>query len=149
LTDREPHNLSGGEKRKEALAGALVMDPELLILDEPFEGLDPASRANFIDLLEHLSAERGTTIVMSTHDIDSVPEWADYAYVLAPGGTIVFSGTPAEVFAQADLLAQGNIKPPILAELFAALSRAHVGAPAPALSIDEAVEALVRWKLGE
>ncbi|MDY0087923.1 MAG: ABC transporter ATP-binding protein, partial [Coriobacteriia bacterium] len=59
LKDRVPHNLSGGEKRKVALAGALVMDPELLILDEPFEGLDPASRANFIDLLEHLSAERG------------------------------------------------------------------------------------------
>ncbi len=149
LKSRVPHNLSGGEKRKVALAGALVMEPELLVLDEPFEGLDPASRAGLIDLLERLSAERGMTVVMSTHDIDSVPEMADYAYVLAPGGAIVFSGTPAEVFAQADLLAQGNIKPPILAELFAALGRVEADAPAPALSVKEAVEALVRWRRGE
>ena len=146
LRDRVPHNLSGGEKRKVALAGALVMEPELLVLDEPFEGLDPASRAGLIELLERLSEERGVTIVMSTHDIDSVPEMADYAYVLAPGGAIVFSGTPAEVFAEADLLARGNIKPPILAELFAALARKTADAPQPALSVDEAVESLVRWR---
>jgi cobalt/nickel transport system ATP-binding protein len=146
LHDRVPHNLSGGEKRKVALAGALVMDPELLVLDEPFEGLDPTSRAGLIGLLERLSIERGVTVVMSTHDIDSVPEWADYAYVLAPGGSIVFSGTPAEVFAESDLLARSNIKPPILAELLAALGRVEPDAPASALSVDRAVEALVRWK---
>jgi len=149
LRQRVPHNLSGGEKRKVALAGALVMQPELLVLDEPFEGLDPASRAGLIELLERLSTERGMTIVMSTHDIDSVPEMADYAYVLAPGGTIVLSGTPEQVFARSELLAQGNIKPPILAELFAALGRVEADAPAPALSVDEAVRALVRWRRGE
>jgi len=148
LKGRVPHNLSGGEKRKVALAGALVMEPELLVLDEPFEGLDPTSRAGLIELLDRLATERGVTVVMSTHDIDSVPEMADYAYVLAPGGAIVFSGTPEQVFAQADLLAEGNIKPPILAELFAALSRVEADAPAPALSVDDAVEALVRWKRG-
>ncbi len=149
LRDRVPHNLSGGEKRKVALAGALVMEPELLVLDEPFEGLDPTSRAAFIGLIERISAERGTTVVMSTHDIDSVPEMAEYAYVLAPGGAIVFSGTPEQVFSQADLLAAGNIKPPILAELFTELKRAEPDAPAPALSIEGAVEALVQWRRGE
>ncbi|MBS3957105.1 MAG: ABC transporter ATP-binding protein [Clostridiales bacterium] len=148
LRDRVPHNLSGGEKRKVALAGALVMEPELLVLDEPFEGLDPASRAALIALLEHLSVEKGVTVVMSTHDIDSVPEMADYAYVLAPGGAIVFSGTPEEVFSQAELLAAGNIKPPILAELFAALAREDESAPGPALSVERAVDALVAWKRG-
>ncbi len=146
LKERVPHNLSGGEKRKVALAGALVMEPELLVLDEPFEGLDPASRDGLAALLERLATERGTTVVMSTHDIDSVPELADYAYVLAPGGAIVLSGTPAEVFEKADTLAEGNIKPPILAELFTALGRADAGAPRPALSIDRAVEALLAWK---
>ena len=121
LAARVPHNLSGGEKRKVALAGALVLDPELLVLDEPLEGLDPQSRSELVGLLARLSRERGTTIVMSTHDIDSVPELADQAYVLAPGGRIALSGTPAEVFAHADVLSAGNIKPPILAELFAAL----------------------------
>ncbi len=130
LRDRVPHNLSGGEKRKVAMAGALVMEPELLVLDEPFEGLDPASREMMGDLLRDLAAG-GTTVVMSTHDIDSVPEMADYAYVLAPGGTIALSGTPAEVFAAADLLAAGNIRPPVLAELFLRLRESAAGRAGP------------------
>lgn len=148
LAKRVPHNLSGGEKRKVALAGALVMGPELLVLDEPFEGLDPASRASLIGLLARLSAEEGVTMVMSTHDIDSVPEFADYAYVLAPGGRIVLKGTPAEVFARADIMLEGNIRPPVLAELFAALRVADPGAPEPALTVPEAVLALDAWRRG-
>jgi len=145
LRGRVPHNLSGGEKRKVALAGALVMRPDLLVLDEPFEGLDPASRHMALDLVSGLAAG-GVTVVMSTHDIDAVPELADFAYVLAPGGQIAFSGTPAEVFAEADALARGNIRPPVLAELFAELRKADPDAPPPALSIEDAVESLVRWR---
>lgn len=148
LRDRVPHNLSGGEKRKVAMAGAVVMRPELLVLDEPLEGLDPASRDMMRQLLEQLSAG-GTTIVLSTHDIDAVPELADFAYVLAPGGQIALSGTPEEVFAQAETMSAGNIKPPVLSELFAKLRAADPDAPDPALSVDSAVEALVRWRRGE
>lgn len=146
LAERVPHNLSGGEKRKVALAGALVMDPELLVLDEPFEGLDPASRASLLDLMNSLAREREITIIMSTHDIDSVPEFADYAYVLAPGGEIALAGTPEELFANADVLARGNIEPPILAELFARLKELDDSAPPVALSVAEAVRALAEWK---
>lgn len=149
LAERVPHNLSGGEKRKVALTGALVMEPELLVLDEPFEGLDPASRASLLSLLQVLATERGMTIIMSTHDIDSVPEFADYAYVLAPGGRIALSGTPEELFASPDLLSAGNITPPILAELFARLRERDASAPLPALSVREAVEALAAWKACE
>ena len=148
LADRVPHSLSGGEKRKVALAGALVMEPELLVLDEPFEGLDPKSRAGLIELLERLATERGVTVVLSTHDIDTVPDFADFAYVLAPGGSIVLRGTPAEVFSNADVIAQGNIKPPILAELFARLRERDADAPEPALSVQAAVESLEAWKRG-
>lgn len=146
LADRVPHNLSGGEKRKTALAGALVMDPELLVLDEPFEGLDPKSRTALLALMDRLARERGMTIVMSTHDIDSVPEFADYAYVLAPGGRIALAGTPEELFSHADVLAEGNVTPPILAELFARLRARDASAPAPALSVADAVDALTAWK---
>ncbi len=146
LAARVPHNLSGGEKRKVALAGALVMRPDLLVLDEPFEGLDPTSRTALIALLRTLAEERGVTIVMSTHDIDTVPEFADYAYVLQQGGRIVLKGTPAEVFARVDLMAAGNIRPPILAELFAQLREADPSAPAPALTVEDAVLALGAWK---
>lgn len=148
LADRVPHNLSGGEKRKVALAGALVMSPELLVLDEPFEGLDPLSRGALIDLVENMAHEAGMTVIMSTHDIDAVPELADEAYVLAPGGRIALSGTPEEVFARADVLKEGNIRPPVLAELFSALRRQDPSAPSPALSIGQAADELIRWKQG-
>lgn len=144
LGSRVPHNLSGGEKRKVALAGALVMQPDLLVLDEPFEGLDPRAREELLALLEELAAG-GTTIVMSTHDIDAVPEFADFAYVLAPGGRIVLRGTPDEVFARADVLASSNVRPPILAELLSRLREFDATAPAQALTVDEAATALARW----
>ena len=145
LADRVPHNLSGGEKRKVAMAGALVMEPDLLVLDEPFEGLDPASRQQMIDLLGVL-AQGGTTIVLTTHDIDAVPEFADYAYVLRAGGQIALHGTPEQLFTHAPDIAASNIRPPLLAELFTELKRVDPSAPAPALSIDTAIEALLGWK---
>ncbi len=148
LAARVPHNLSGGEKRKVALAGALVMEPELLVLDEPFEGLDPASRAEFVALVERLSTDRGVTVVMTTHDIDSVHELADYCYVLKPGGEIAIEGTPADVFARADDIARSNIRPPILAELFARLGELDASAPPPEFGVGEAAEALAAWKRG-
>jgi cobalt/nickel transport system ATP-binding protein len=137
LAGRTPHSLSGGEKRKVALAGALVLEPELLLLDEPFEGLDPASRSEIVEILAQLSRERGVSIVLSTHDIDAVGELADYCYVLQRGGTIVLAGTPGEVFAEADLLRESNIRPPILAGLFARL-----GSTQRPLTIGEAAELL-------
>lgn len=147
LASRVPHNLSGGEKRKVALAGALVMEPELLVLDEPFEGLDPASRSELIRIIaEH--AEGGGTVIMSTHDIDTVPEFADYCYVMAAGGAIVLEGTPERVFTNAEVLAAGNIRPPLLAEMFSALRQLDDSAPPPALTIESAARALLEWKRG-
>lgn len=146
LAPRVPHNLSGGEKRKVALAGALVMRPELLVLDEPFEGLDPSSRDSLVALLNGLAAQRGTTVIMATHDIDTVPEFADEAYVLTQGGNLVLKGSPREIFERADELARDNIRPPVLAELFAEIKRRDPEAPGAALSPAAAAEALVEWK---
>ena len=84
LRDKICHYLSGGEKRKVALAGALVMRPELLILDEPFEGLDTRSRGELVSLLNRRNAE-GMTIIMSTHDLNLVAAFADRVYVLSKG----------------------------------------------------------------
>jgi cobalt/nickel transport system ATP-binding protein len=148
LATRVPHNLSGGEKRKVALAGALVMQPELLVLDEPFEGLDPDARAGLIELLHRLTDERGITTVLTTHDIDTVPEFADYVYVLQPGGRIAVKGTPSEVFAQAAAMVASNIRPPVLAELFARMREDDPTVPPAALTVEAAAEALERWKRG-
>ena len=133
LRDKVPHYLSGGEKRKVAIAGALVLEPELLILDEPFEGLDPSSRRAVLALLNRQVRERGMTLIISTHDVNIVAEMADEVFVLTHGGHIVLHGTPAEVFAQTQVLQQSNIEPPILAQLFERLrsdSGADLAVPA-------------------
>ncbi len=118
LADKVPHYLSGGQKRKVALAGALVTDPEMLVLDEPFEGLDPRSRGELVDLLLDLHRERGMTVIVTTHHVDLLPILADTVYVLAEGGRIEAKGTPSEVFARPDLLRESSIEPPALTLLF-------------------------------
>jgi cobalt/nickel transport system ATP-binding protein len=149
LRDKVPHYLSGGEKRKVAIAGALAMEPELLILDEPFEGLDPASRRSVLALVNRLVAERGMTLIVTTHDVNLVPEMADEVYVLARGGRIVLHGTPLDVFLRADELRAANIEPPILAQLFERLAK-QTGTPVvvPA-TLDEATARLLALVGGE
>jgi cobalt/nickel transport system ATP-binding protein len=142
LRDKICHYLSGGEKRKVALAGALVMRPELLILDEPFEGLDSRSRAELVTLLNKRNRE-GMTIVMSTHDLNLVASFADRVYVLSKGKGVVTAGTPAEIFLQAEALRNSNIDPPLLTELFLKLRERGVAVGMPAY-VDQAVDDLVR-----
>jgi cobalt/nickel transport system ATP-binding protein len=144
LRDKVCHHLSGGEKRKVALAGALVLDPELLVLDEPFEGLDPASRSDLVALLNRLHAERGVTLVVATHDVNVVPEMADRVYVLVRGGEIVAQGPPRDVFADPALLRRSNIEPPVLAELFERLEALGLPLGRP-MTVEEAAGALAEW----
>lgn len=142
LGDKICHYLSGGEKRKVALAGALVMKPELLILDEPFEGLDSRSRGELVTLLNERHRE-GMTIIMSTHDLNLVAAFADRVYVLARGKGVLTAGTPAEIFSQAEALKASNIDPPLLTELFLKLRERGLAVAIPE-SIDHAVHDLVR-----
>lgn len=138
------HYLSGGEKRKVALAGALALDPELLVLDEPFEGLDPASRSEMVELLNTLNREHGVSFVIATHDVQLVAPLADLVYVLRFGGEIVAHGAPAEVFQDLSLLRASNIEPPVLADLFQRLeAQGHaLGRPN---SPEDAAERLLAW----
>ena len=98
VKDRSPFSLSGGEKRRVALAGVLVTEPEILLLDEPLAGLDGAGRKDFLTLLGRLKAQ-GTTIVMVTHSADTAAECADKVVVLKQGRT-AFDGPPAALFSQ-------------------------------------------------
>ncbi|MFN8589343.1 MAG: energy-coupling factor ABC transporter ATP-binding protein [Candidatus Eisenbacteria bacterium] len=146
LAHKVCHYLSGGEKRKVALAGALVLEPELLVLDEPFEGLDPASRNDIVDLLNRLNREHGVSLVVATHDVQLVEPLADKVYVLKRGGEILAQGPPAEIFRDVDLLKRTNIEAPVLAELFQTLEKRGVNLGRPA-TVDEAVELLME-KMG-
>ncbi len=142
LRDKICHYLSGGEKRKVALAGALVMRPELLILDEPFEGLDSRSRGELVTLLNKYNRE-GMTIIMSTHDLNLVAAFADRVYVLSKGHGVAAAGTPAEIFLNAEALRSANIDPPLLTELFLRLRERGVAVEVP-IHIEQAVDDLVR-----
>ncbi|GEA16445.1 cobalt ABC transporter ATP-binding protein [Moorella sp. E308F] len=141
LKDKIPHYLSGGEKKKVALAGAMVMRPELLLLDEPFDGLDPRSKREIIHLLDRFNHQFGTTIVMTNHDINLVPLVADRIYVISEG-VILMQGSPREVFARLDILRQANLEPPLLVELFAHLSREGIPVNLP-LTLEEARQELL------
>jgi cobalt/nickel transport system ATP-binding protein len=145
MRDKICHYLSGGEKRKVALAGALVMRPELLILDEPFEGLDNRSRTELVTLLNAFNRE-GITIVMSTHDLNLVAAFADRVYVLARGHGVITAGTPADIFMQVEALRASNIDPPLLTELFLKLRERGVAVEVP-IHIEQAVNDLVRLVL--
>lgn len=135
LRGRVIHDLSGGERVRVALAGALITCPNLLLLDEPFEHLDPVARRDVLGLLRELSG-RGVAILLSTHQIQLVPEAADRVYVLAPGGGLAMEGTPQEVFGRPDELRRLRIEPPLLWELFARLGLETPG------TLDEAVRVL-------
>jgi cobalt/nickel transport system ATP-binding protein len=138
------HYLSGGERRKVALAGAIVLEPELLVLDEPFQGLDPASRADLVGLLNQLHRLHGVTLVIATHDVNIVKAMADVVYVLAGRGEIVAQGTPDEVFRDAARLKRSNVEPPVLAELFQRLEQMGVSLGRP-LAVEDAAQILHEW----
>ena len=96
LAARSPHNLSGGEKRRVAVAGVLAMDPEVLVLDEPTAALDPATRETMLALISRLR-ETGTSVVLISHDLDEISEVADRVCLLERGEVKAY-GTPAGVF---------------------------------------------------
>ncbi|HUT74039.1 MAG TPA: energy-coupling factor ABC transporter ATP-binding protein [Armatimonadota bacterium] len=137
LADRVCHYLSGGEKRKVALAGALVTRPELVILDEPFEGLDPRSKHEMIDLLNHLHDEHGLSIVYTTHEVNIVPLVSNRVYVVCRDG-VIFEGTPEQTFAQRELLEKVGLEQPTLAELSYLLGRLGVKLDLPSGVADAA-----------
>jgi cobalt/nickel transport system ATP-binding protein len=107
LKDRSPHHLSTGEKKRVALASVLILDPEVLLLDEPTAALDPKSESQMIDFLVSCGSGR-KTVVTATHDLDLVEDIADTCHVFQ-GGRIVAEGAPAEILKDHDLLLGTNL----------------------------------------
>jgi len=142
-----PHYLSGGEKKKVALAGAMVSRPEVLILDEPFDGLDARSQSEIMDLINRFNREFGTALIMTTHDVDIVPLMADTVYVLSMGGIVLRAG-PREALSNSDVLREANLRPPVLVELAREMEKAGVGIGVP-LTVGEARDAILRAVIGE
>ncbi len=116
LRDKPTHALSFGQKKRAAIAGVLVMKPEVLILDEPTAGLDPQGVSGLLALLEQLRDGLNMAILLATHDMDLVPLCCDDAYLLG-GGRVLAAGTPEELFRQPGLLRENHLRLPRIAHL--------------------------------
>jgi len=135
------HYLSGGEKKKVALAGALILEPELLILDEPFTGLDPKSKRDLIQILNELNREKGITIIMTLHEVELVSEVTDILYLMHGHGDLSERGRPDEIFGKFKDLERFNLEEPTLTKLFKGLKKEGLDFGDP-LRIDEAIQSI-------
>jgi len=109
LLERSPHQLSVGEKRKVSIASVLAIDPEVILLDEPTAGLDPATCRHIIDILTQANEEEGKTIITATHDLHIVGEIADRAYILSHEKKIAGAGSIEELLKDVELLQNHNL----------------------------------------
>jgi len=118
---KPPHHLSGGQKKRIAIAGILAMNPEIIVLDEPTSGLDPMGASQIMKLLYDLN-KKGITIIISTHDVDLVPIYANKVYLLNEG-KIIKGGTPREIFSDSETVRSANLRLPRVAHLIELLEK--------------------------
>jgi energy-coupling factor transport system ATP-binding protein len=138
---RSPFDLSGGQRRRVALAGVLAMLPTILVLDEPTVGLDADGRAEFYTYLRRVQ-QLGVTIVLVSHDMAEVADLADWILVMNEG-CLVMQGTPREVFAGSEQLRSWRLAPPPLGELLALLRQRGFDLPTDVFTLDEVVALLL------
>jgi cobalt/nickel transport system ATP-binding protein len=118
---RPPHQLSGGEKKRVAIAGVLAMDPDVLVFDEPTGGLDPSGSEDIMELLDELNLE-GKTVIISTHDVELAYPWADRAILLL-AGTILREDVPEVAFGNPEFVRTAHLSLPTLLELYIELQK--------------------------
>lgn len=124
LKDCPPHYLSGGQKKSVTIADILVMEPEVLLFDEPTASLDPLNQENVERILGQIANE-GKTIVVSTHDMEFASRFADRILVVGEG-TIIGNGTPVEIFSDKNLLSRALVKPPAVYEIMKVLKEKKI-----------------------
>lgn len=147
LLEKSPFDLSGGQKRRVAIAGVIAMEPEVLILDEPSAGLDPAGRRSLLENIRAYHKERGTTVVMVSHSMDEVAENVDRIIVLADAG-VVMSGTPHEVFSRAQELMDVGLNVPQVTQVAMELVKRGVAVDPAVYTVADLREALAALKGG-
>jgi energy-coupling factor transport system ATP-binding protein len=144
--DRLTQGLSGGERRRAALAGVLALEPQVLVLDEPTVGLDARGRRELVASLQDWYHQEGRAIVWASHSMEEVALLADRVYVLADG-QVVLHGPPRQVFAQGEVLASLGLEVPVVRQVVEALVQAGLLQTSDVLSLEEAaplLEALLR-----
>ena len=139
---RSPFELSGGEKRRAALAGILAMEPEVLVLDEPTAGLDPQARTEMLELVRSLHEQKGISVILVSHSMDDVAEYADRILVMDKA-ELKFFDTPKEVFKHREELLSYGLDVPEITEIAHELRASGFDVPEDISTIDEAVEAIL------
>lgn len=144
LLDVSPLSLSGGQKRRVAIAGVLAMAPKLLILDEPMAGLDPSGREEMLTLLSKLYEERQISIVLVSHNMDDVAKYADRILVMNEG-ELVLDGVPKKVFHYQDELEQIGLGVPQMTHLIHRLEKATGCRLGDAITLEEGLPLIEQW----
>ncbi|MDD2335691.1 MAG: energy-coupling factor transporter ATPase [Geobacteraceae bacterium] len=153
ILERSPFELSGGEKRRVAIAGVLVMNPTVLVLDEPAAGLDPGGRREILDFISKLRSERNITVVLATHDMAEMARFADRMVVLN-NGSIALNGSTREIFRDVEALENAGLEPPQITRLMLKLKKVLPEANDGILTVEEAIVELKRlycegWRWGD
>ncbi|MDY0267394.1 MAG: ATP-binding cassette domain-containing protein [Methanimicrococcus sp.] len=121
LKDKPPHHLSGGQKKRVAIAGVLAMNPDIIILDEPLSNLDPVGADEITDILNELN-DTGKTIIISTHDVDLAYSWSDYVYLLSDS-RLIDEGAPEFVFSNDEQIRNSALKNPFILDIYKELEK--------------------------
>lgn len=145
FANRSPFDLSGGEKRRVAIAGVIAMEPKILVLDEPVAGLDPQGREEILALVKKLQKEISPTIIMVSHNMDDIAVIADRIVALKDG-KIVADGTPKEVFSNRELIAEAGLDVPCATRLSDVFISRGIDLPRDVISMDELAEKLAEIK---
>ena len=149
LIDVSPFALSGGQKRRVAIAGVLAMKPEVLVLDEPAAGLDPAGRAEIFGLLKKLHKENNITVIIVSHSMEDIAKYVERLIVMN-NGSIVLDGKPAEIFQFEKELEKIGLGVPQAAKVIHQLRDAGALIKGEYITADESAEAIYKWlKNGE
>ncbi len=147
LFERSPLELSGGQKRRIAIAGVIAMRPEVLILDEPTAGLDPAGRAQIFENIRNYKEKSGASVLIVSHSMDDVARIAERIIVFDKG-TVAMDGTPAEVFGRAKELMEIGLNVPKAAELAVLLRERGLALPENIFTHEQLLAALLKCREG-
>lgn len=147
VKERSPFELSGGQKRRVAIAGVLAMKPEILILDEPTAGLDPSAHRDVLKLIRRIHRQERMTILLVSHSMGDIAELADRVLVMNRG-KLVMNGTPAEVFSRGEPLWEMGLGLPPATEFMERLKDRMPGIDAAQLSIEDAAKEICRYLKG-
>ena len=147
LLEKSPFALSGGQKRRVAIAGVIAMEPKVLVLDEPSAGLDPQGREELLANIREYHRERGTTVVLVSHSMEEIAKNVDRIIVLSDSH-VLMSGTPREVFARGDELLTAGLDVPQVTRVAMKLREGGLAISPDVYTVDELSAELVALKKG-